>query len=221
MAFEDYDEYEQGEQVRKWIKENGIAVAVGVVLALGLIFGYRQWKVHTANHQMQAAASYADLQTALSNDNPSATSGALGNLRKDFGDTPYAAFGAAAVAQYDAGKGKLKDAGENLQWAVDHSGDPALRALFTVRLARVDLALGEPHKALALLGGAANGDYPALVNELRGDALLKLGRSDAARSAYEAALAALDKNTPERQVLKMKLDDLTQPKVAQPGKQGT
>jgi predicted negative regulator of RcsB-dependent stress response len=218
MAFEDYDEYEQGEAVRKWIRENGIAVAVGVVLALLLIFGWRQWQAHKTSHRVQAASQFAVLQQAVQGSDKQAMAAALGDLQKNFADTPYAAFGSAAVAEFDVGNDDLKPAAQNLQWAMAHSKQPALKSLFTLRLARVWIAEGQAKQALAALDGVPAGDYGAIVAELRGDAQLKLGKSDAARTAYQQALAKLDQAAPQRNAVQMKLDNLTQPAAAPTGK---
>jgi predicted negative regulator of RcsB-dependent stress response len=218
MAFEDYDEYEQGEQVRKWIRENGIAVVVGVVLALALIFGWRQWQAHKANREIQASSQFAVIQNAVQADNRQAMAAALGDLQQDYADTAYATLGSAAVAEYYVGKNNLKPAAQNLQWAVSHSKQPALKSLFTLRLARVLIAQDQAQQALTELGGVPSSDYGALSAELRGDALLKLGKSDEARSAYQQAMAKLDKDdAPARHALQMKLDNLTQPKTAPTG----
>ncbi|MGH8145221.1 MAG: YfgM family protein [Rhodanobacteraceae bacterium] len=217
MAFEDYDDYEQGEQVRKWIKENGIAVAVGVVLALVLVFGYRQWKAHTANHEVQAASQYAVLQNAVQAHSKQAMDAALSDLQQHYAGTPYAAFGSVAVAEYDVGKDQLKPAAQNLQWAVAHSKQSALKSLFTLRLARVLLAQNQAQQALDALKAVPAGDYASLTAELRGDALLKLGKPEDARSAYQDALAKLGKDMPGRNALQMKLDNITQPPAAPTG----
>lgn len=219
MAFDDYDELEQGEQVRKWIKENGLAVLAGVVIALALIFGYRQWQAHKTNVEIQAASQFAVLQNAVQAGDKQAMGAALGNLQKNYSGTAYAAFASAAVAEYDVGKNELKPAATNLEWAVAHSGQPALRALFSLRLARVRLAQGQAQQALTLLDKMPAGDFTAIVEELRGDALLKLGKTDAARTAYQNALAKLDKGSPGRAFVQMKLENLTQPQAAPTGKQ--
>ncbi|HET9817779.1 MAG TPA: tetratricopeptide repeat protein [Rhodanobacteraceae bacterium] len=217
MAFEDYDEYEQGEQVRKWIRENGIAVAVAVVLALVLVFGYRKWQAHTANRQVQAATQFSAVQSAVQDANKQAMSAALTDLQKNYAKTAYAAFGSAAVAEYDVGKGDLKPAAQNLEWAVAHAGEPALKSLFTLRLARVLLAQDKAQQALKALDGIPAGDYAAIAAELRGDAQLKLGNTDAARNAYGRAMASLDKDAPQRNAVQMKLENLTQPAAAPTG----
>ncbi|MDE2088259.1 MAG: tetratricopeptide repeat protein, partial [Xanthomonadaceae bacterium] len=69
--------------------------------------------------------------------------------------------------------------------------------------------------ALATLDAIPAGQYAGLTQELRGDALVKLGRADDARKAYQAAMAALGEDAPQHAVLQMKIDDL-----AVAGKQG-
>ncbi|HJU07906.1 MAG TPA: tetratricopeptide repeat protein [Rhodanobacteraceae bacterium] len=230
MAFEDYDEYEQSEQVRKWLRENGLSIVIGVVLALALIFGWRQWQAHRAGHHAQAAEQFAALQSALLSGNATQVDQAADVLEKDFADTPYAALGAAARANLAVGENKLEAAQKALQWAIDHSPTPALHSIYQLRLARVQLAQNLAKDALGTLEQVPAGDYVALRQELRGDALLQLGRASDARTAYAQALAALPASAPpgERQSLQMKLDDLapangapTATVATSTGKQGT
>jgi len=233
MAFDDYDEYEQSEQLRKWLRENGLSIVVGVVLALALIFGWRQWQSHRAGHHAQAAEQYVALESALAAGQDAQVDSAATALEKNYVDTPYAALGAAARANVAVAQGKLDAAQAALQWAVDHSPTPALHAVYMLRLARVELAQDHAQQALTLLGGVPDDSYRATLEELRGDALLKLGREAQARSAYANALAALSAHTVPgmRDALQMKLDNLAQAggataapsvsKTTAPGKQGT
>ena len=39
-----YDTHEQGERVKSWLRENGSAIIMGLVLAFGLMFGFKQWQ---------------------------------------------------------------------------------------------------------------------------------------------------------------------------------
>lgn len=229
MAFDDFDEYEQSEQVRKWLRENGLSIVIGVVLALALIFGWRQWQAHRASHGAQAAERYAALQTALAAGQTAQANSAAETLEKDYADSPYAALGAAARADLAVEEGKLDEAYAALQWAVDHEKSAALHSMYQLRLARVELAQGNAKQALAHLESVPAQDYRAIAQELRGDALLKLGRAADARGAYTAALAAMSNDAApgQRQSLQMKLDDLVLHPLApptlahQPGKQGT
>lgn len=219
MAFEDYDELEEGERVRKWIRENGIAVVAGVVLALVLIFGWRQWQAHQAKVEVQAASQFAVVENAVHAGDHQAMTAALGDLQKNYAKSAYAGFASAAVADYDAGKNDLKAADQNLAWALAHSKQPALKGLFALRLARVQLAQKQPQQALDTIGRIPAGDYTAGAAELRGDALLELGKPDEARAAYKDALAKLDKDAPGRGFVEMKLENLSQSPAAPTGKQ--
>jgi len=81
------------------------------------------------------------------------------------------------------------------------------------------IAQDQAQQALKELAGIPSGQYAALSAELRGDALLKLGKSSEARDAYQQAMAKLDKDNdaPARHALQMKLDNLSQPAAAPPG----
>jgi len=84
-----------------------------------------------------------------------------------------------------------------------------------VRIARVELARDQAQASLATLDRVPPGSFQGMVQELRGDAMVKLGRMDDARKAYQAAMSALSEDAPQRGALQMKLDDL-----AVAGKQG-
>jgi predicted negative regulator of RcsB-dependent stress response len=82
-------------------------------------------------------------------------------------------------------------------------------------MAQVVLARDNGAAALATLDRIPANSYQGLAQELRGDVLVKLGRSDDARKAYQTALSELSEEAPQRGALQMKLDDL-----ATAGKQG-
>jgi predicted negative regulator of RcsB-dependent stress response len=216
MAFDVLDEHEQGELVQKWLRENAASIAIGIALGLILIFGWQQWKAHRARHAADASAQYqalADAFDAKRNDDAKTLAEAL---RKDYPDTAYATFAAMRLADLASDKGDLKSAAENLEWAEQHAGAPALKQLAGINLAKVKLALGVADGALKLIDGLPKGDYAALAGEVRGDILAKLNRGDDARAAYQDALTHLDPQAPNRQFVQMKLDDLGGAKAVVP-----
>lgn len=215
MAFEEYDDYEQSERVQQWLRQNGVSILVGIVLGLVLIFGWQAWKSHRANHRAAASAQFAALQNAIDQGKDSEADAIVATLEKDYGDSTYAVFAAAMLARQEAGNNHLDKAAAALQWAVSHADSVAVKGLMQLRLARVQLAQGKANDALTTLQTVPRGDYTGLAAELRGDALVKLGRADAARQAYQAALAALGEGVPQRGIVKMKIDNL-----AKAGKQG-
>ena len=215
MAFDAYDDYEQSELVQKWLRQNGVSIIVGVVLGLVGIFGWQQWRNHQAEHLAQAAHLYQQLQTAVAVGKSADAGRFADQLQKDYADSSFAVFAASDRAQREVQTKQLDKALASLTWAQSHAKEPALKSLVALRMARVQLAAGKANDALATLDSMPANSYQALKQELRGDVLVKLGRQDDARRAYQAAMAVLGEDAPQRGALQLKLDDL-----AVAGKQG-
>jgi predicted negative regulator of RcsB-dependent stress response len=215
MAFDAYDDYEQGERVQQWLRQNGPSIVIGIVIGLVAIFGWQQWRNHQATREMEAANLYQQLQIALAAGRGSEADQLVDRLEKDYAKSTYAVFAASDRAQRQVEAGQVDKALASLQWARNHVGDNPLKPLIELRVAKVQMAAGKAGDALATLDGVAAKGYEALRQELRGDALVKLGRADDARKAYQAALAAMGEDAPQRAALQLKLDDL-----AVAGKQG-
>jgi predicted negative regulator of RcsB-dependent stress response len=215
MALDEYDKYEQSEIVQKWLRENGLSIVVGIAIGLVGIFGWQQWRNHQARQQGEASQLYQQVQIAFASGKPEAAAELTDRLMKDYEKSPYTVFAVSDRAKHQVQDKQLDKAEISLSWAETHAGDAALKSLTQVRLAQVQLARGNASAALSVLNRVPTNDYPGLAQELRGDVLVKLGRSDDARKAYQAALSALDEAAPQRGALQMKLDDL-----AVAGKQG-
>lgn len=207
MAFDVLDEYEQGEVVRKWVRDNAVSMIVGVLLGLALIFGWQQWKAHQGRARADAAAQYASFDAAVSAGKPEDADKIATALRDKFADSPYAVFAAMRQADAASAKNDLASADKSLEWAVAHADSASLKSLVNLNLARLRLAQGKPDDAIALIEKLPQGAYPGMINELRGDALVRLKQPDAARTAYETALANIDPQSPERGIVQMKLDN--------------
>jgi predicted negative regulator of RcsB-dependent stress response len=215
MAFDEYDKFEQSEIVQKWLRDNGLSIIVGIAIGLVGIFGWQAWRNHQARNESAAATLYQQLRTALAGGKTTLAMQALEQLKSDYAKSPNALFAAGDQARQQVQDNQLDKAQASLQWAVDHAQDSVLKSLTQLRLAQVELARGDGKAALATLDLIPANDYRGLAQELRGDALVKLGRPDDARHAYEAALSAIGAEAPQRGALQMKLDDL-----AVAGKQG-
>jgi len=208
MAFEVLDEHEQGELVQKWLRENVFTILVGVGLGLVLIFGWQQWRGHRTRHNLDAATQYDVLSTKVEKKDYDAIKQIAAKLKSDYADTGYAALASMAEADFAAQRADLETAHASLDWAYQHAGNDALKALAGVRLARVEIAQTKAADALALLEKLPPSGYASQIGELKGDALVALGRKDEARVAYAEALTTLDPNAPNRAFVEMKLNDL-------------
>lgn len=197
--------------IKDWWQRNGKPLLTGGALALVVVFGWQGWQKHQTNQAQGASQVYQQLlETAL---NPSGKPDAgkvaelATKLKTDFGGTHYAQYGSLFVAKVAVESGKLDDAAAELKAVVDKPADATLGELARQRLARVLAAQGKVDDALKLLEGDASKSYLASREELKGDLLVQLGRSDEAHAAYEKAKAALPEDAAVGG-LQMKLDDL-------------
>lgn len=208
MAFEVLDEHEQGELVRKWLRANALSIAIGIGIGLLLIFGFMQWKERQARTNGEAAMQFAAFTAALDAKRDDDAVRAAEVLRTDYAKSSYAVFAALRQAEAAVGNGDLDKAYSELDWAAQAASEPTLKSLIALRKARVSLARGEAEKALSQLDKVARTDFSALASELRGDTLASLGRTEDARAAYADALSHLDPQSPSRNFVEMKLNDL-------------
>jgi predicted negative regulator of RcsB-dependent stress response len=215
MAFEEYDKYEQSELVQKWLRENGVSIVVGVLIGLVGIFGWQQWRNHQARNESAASQLYQQAKVAQLSGKPDVAAQLTDQLMKDYAKSPYALFAVSDRARQLVQDKQLDKAQVSLEWAESHTTEEPLKSLTLVRIARVELARDQAQASLATLDRVPPGSFQGMVQELRGDAMVKLGRMDDARKAYQAAMSALSEDAPQRGALQMKLDDL-----AVAGKQG-
>jgi predicted negative regulator of RcsB-dependent stress response len=201
-----YEDEAQVEQLRRWWRENWMALAGGLVLGLAGIFGWQWWQARSTAHAEQASRMYEDLRK-LATDKPDRQTEMVEDLRKNYGDTPYAAQAVLLAAQRAVDRADWDAARGYLEWLVKHGDDEGLQKIGKLRLARVLWQQQKPDDALALLEVADDDAFAALYQELRGDIQHAKGDAAAARTAYEKALQ-LGPAPASRQQLQRKLDDL-------------
>lgn len=202
-----YDAHEQSEIVKKWLRENGSAIVMGLVIAFGGLFGYKQWQSWQETTRQQASTEYEVMDQLLEGGQLDAAMDNYQNLKDEFPDSPYTSMAALKMA-----RARLEvdqpDIAIGLYESVVEKGSP--RALVVVareRLSRVLLDQGRPEDALATLQVAGEIDgFEARYAETRGDILFELGRMDEAVSAYREALDSLEEGIGDRGKLVMKLE---------------
>ncbi len=203
-----YDDEDQAQRVKQWWKENWIALAAGLVLGLGGIVGWDQYKAHQQTRGAEAARMFEDLKTALLTDKADEANAIADKLKTEFASTPYAAQALLRIAQHAVEKGRFDEALPPLAWVATNSEDKVLQPLAQLRQARVLAQQGKFDDAIKLLDGNADDSYTALVQELRGDILLAQGNRKGARESFQKALTTSDAAAANRETLQRKIDDL-------------
>ncbi|KAA1153374.1 tetratricopeptide repeat protein [Pseudoalteromonas sp. FUC4] len=193
-------EEQQAEAIKRFFRENGISLALGILVGLGGLYG---WKTYNQN-QITTAEKASDSYTALvESDDVLSSADAFISENKD---TNYATL-AAFVAAKDAVEAKKLDvASEKLSWIVSNTENTELKAIAITRLARIQIAQTKYDDALTTLNAPLPEAFNANVAELKGDIYTQQGNKDQARTAYQAAIDAggLTSNP----LLQIKLDDL-------------
>ena len=206
MAIDQLDEYEQGEKVRSWLRENGSSLLTGILLGLALILGYQWYQGSQVREKENAAAQYQALADAIKAKDDAKIKTFAGEIHAKYADSPFAALANLRQAQYLQAGGKNDEAIALLRGAKVPT-DPALAELQVLRLSRLLLIAGKPADALKAIEGRTDSLFPAVLAELRGDIQLALGKREDARKSYEQAMTTLDEAAPMRRVVELKLID--------------
>lgn len=193
-------EEQQVEAIKSWWRDNGVAVLLGAVVGLGGLYGWRYYQSEKLASQEQASAGYSMALNAMASDSDNATLAAEAFIANN--DDSYASLLSLQLAKNFVDNNQLAKAAEQLR-LVQQSDDNALAALATLRLARVQLELGELEAALNELTHSSAQGFVAQVEELKGDIYARQANMAAAKQAYSLSLA--EQINP---VVQMKLDNI-------------
>jgi predicted negative regulator of RcsB-dependent stress response len=202
-------EKEQIEEIRAWWKEYGRYVIAGVLIAVGLMVGFNQYKSSKLAAQLAASELYETLTEHVDKGDLDDAVKVADELANDYANTAYAAQSKLAMARLYMDKSRDQDAAQALSDLIGMRGNRELKLLGRLRLARVLLYQEKPQEVVDLLSAQDDAAFRGLYAEALGDAYRDLGRIDDAADAYETALADTTQ-TVNRGLVRMKLDDLPQ-----------
>ncbi len=204
---EQYTDDERVEDLKKWWKENGTSIIVGIGLGLIAIFGWQYWGSHRTAQAEQASQAYDAFVAAAETPDADQARQRAQTLLADFPKSPYAALAALRLAKLAVDGGDSATASQRLEWVIENARLDELKDIARLRLARVLAAAGRPSDAEPHLTRVTTPSLTAEREELRGDLALAGNDPGKARIAYTAALAASGGNA----LLQLKLDSLTPP----------
>ncbi|TVS19055.1 MAG: hypothetical protein EA417_01535 [Gammaproteobacteria bacterium] len=190
------------EIIARWWRENGVFLLGTVVLVIAGVLGWNWWQAQSLAQSEGAAALYASWEQASGDERQ-----ALADRLRD--EYPRSAY--RGLIAFDAAR-RAMDAGDHetarlaLEQVLELRLPRQMEDLARIRLARVLLDDDDAEAALAHLDAIVDRGDLSLADELRGDALLVLGREVDALTAYDRALATAESPRP---LLDIKRRDLS------------
>ena len=182
-------EEQQVEALKRWWKENGTSLIVGLFVGISGLFGWRYYVDQNNFHAVQASDLYMQvMQSAALNSVDDKTIDINNQLINEFSDTPYAALSSLALAKSEYEKGNIDAATAQLEIAVKHASNDVIKQIANLRLAKVYIEQSKYDEAMALLNLSHAAAYDAQYEELKGDLYLAKGDVALARAAYDKAI---------------------------------
>lgn len=195
-------EEQQIEAIKRFWKENGVALVIGALLGFGGLLGWRWYNDSQIQAKEQASFAYEKATEELVN-------GESGfSQAKTFidghSDTGYAMLMSLKLAQQAIERKDLVEAAKQLDFVANNAKLSAVKSAAQLRLARIQLEQGELELALTSAEKVNDEAFKGQSQEIKGDVYQAQQLFDKARAAYSAALETNARD----QVLKMKLDNL-------------
>ena len=207
---------EQGEALKRWLAQNGLGLLIAIAVGVGSVLGYQQWQQYQINQQSDAAGRYQELielsAVNFSDQDTDADYERLltvaDGLRQSHAGSNYAALGAGIVAAQAVERGDFDLAVSQLTYAEAELELPELKAMASLRLARLELELGQGDAALSRVRSMSAEFFKGSRSELEGDILVALEKPLEARDAYLKAQASLTEAGLNTAVVDLKLSAL-------------
>jgi len=190
MAINEYEtEDQQVEALKKWWKENGTSLIVGLVVGVSALFGWRYYVEQNNVHAVHASDLYMQVvQSTITKNVDDKIIDFQNQLINDYSDTPYAALSALALAKVEYEKDNADAATAQLELAIKHANDDVIKQIASLRLAAVYIEQKKYDEARALLDAKHDPAYDAQYEELKGDLFSARGDVAEARAAYDKAI---------------------------------
>ncbi len=205
---ENLTEEQQIEQLKRFWKEYGLSIVIGIVLALVIGFGWRYYRQYKIQQSQEASVIYQKVMISAMNGQTKIAEQSANILLKHYSRTPYAALTALYLAKRAVQQNKLDFAVTQLNWAIKHAYSEEFSQIARIRLARVYIAQNKAQIALSTLSHIDDQSFKGLIFDTMGDAYQQLGKTYKAKIAYLSALKNLSDSSVTRPLLQMKLNNL-------------
>ena len=151
---ETYNAHDQGEAVKKWLQDNGSAIVMGLVIAFGGLFGFKQWQNWQDTNRQQASYEFEVMNQQLAQNQLDAAMDNFQILKDDHSKSPYASMAALQMARARLEANQADLAIGLYEYVVENGYPKAMQVVARERLPRVLLDQGQPAEAHDVQGDA-------------------------------------------------------------------
>ena len=198
-------EEEQVQAIKQWWKDNAFSLVAGIAIGAIVLGGYKYWTESKQNQAKQASVIYSEILSSKSDKTKNTEL-----LKSDYSGTPYAALATLLLAKDNVSASEYDKATSQLIWVVDNNHDESVQHIAQQRLARLYLSQNKIADAEKLVAGVKASGFESGYSEIRGDINLAKNLPTQAKENYRLALTSLEQGDKRYDIIKMKLDDLTQ-----------
>jgi predicted negative regulator of RcsB-dependent stress response len=204
MAY-DLEEQEQLASLKAFWNQYGNLITWLLIVVLGSFAAYNWWNHSQRTQAVEASSLYDELQKAVVAKDNARVQRVASDVQAKYKSSTYAQMSAMSAAKSAFEANDLKAAKAQLQWVVDNGSDE-YKSIAKLRLAGVLLDEKAYDDGLKLLGTEFLPQFAGDVADRKGDILVAQNKLADARTAYLAALTAMGKKHPGRQLVEIKLE---------------
>lgn len=189
MAFEEYDDFEQEQIVKDWIKNNWFTIALGIFLGLGGVIGMNYYKSSQQEQRYKAANQYKAFTSVMELSEFDEAKTLLSDFEQEFGSNFYTIEAHLLLAKEYVAKNELENAAAELNYVIDSKPSKIITELVQLRLARIHNAMAKHDEALSIVNSISIESFKSIAKEIEGDALVAKGEYEKAITAFEESIA--------------------------------
>ncbi|CAJ0992224.1 tetratricopeptide repeat protein [Pantoea sp. Nvir] len=193
-------------KVHYFFTNNSKILAVSVIIGIATAFGScHYWHSHKEGLLKIVSSQYQKL-TADMKANPLTTLNAAVKFASENSNT-YGMLAALEAAKQYVEANQLEKATSLLGNSLKNTTDPNLQAIISVRLARIQQQQKQSDTVLRTLDTIKGDGWEAIVEDIRGEALLSKGDTQGARDAWSKGIKS-DDYPMLRRTMQMKINNL-------------
>lgn len=201
-------EAQQIEEIKKWWRENGLSIVLGLTLGVSGIFGWRYWQDVKIEQAEAASVLYSDMIAAIVNENSTGARDYADRILADYRNTTYGVFALLALARLAVVDDDLEAAETHLRQALKQNKDNSFSHVIRMRLIRVLISQDKLNEASSLINRQETGEFASGYDELMGDISALEGDIESARDSYQQAVNKARSSGRDISTLELKLNNI-------------